>query len=512
MTGFNSARIAPLLQQAVALHRQGKCHDAQALYRQVLLLDPAQFDALHLSGVVARQLGDADAAVDLIAHALRVNPAQAAAHCNLGAALQDAGRPRDALASYDRAVQLHPQYALAFCNRGNALRKLGQLNEALASYDRALAIQPAYPEAHCNRAIALQDVGRAADALSAAGQALAARPNYAEAWCARGNALQSLQQFDAALHSYDRAIALKPDRAEAHCWRGTALQRLRQFDLALADYERALALRPDYPLAHQYRGNALRALMRKDEAIAAYRRALAQGGDAAAIGYALAALGAGDAPAAAPADYVKSLFDQYADHFDQHLVDVLAYRMPALLDAAIRRATTSDHLDTLDLGCGTGLCGPYLRPYSRSLTGVDLSGKMLDKARERGLYDTLACAELGAFLSGRADDCDLLVAADVLVYFGDLAPLFAQAHRALRAGGLFCFSVEAADGDGDDFALRASHRYAHSLPYLRRLAGTTGFGVLEAALQAGRQENGAHVGTYAMLLRRAQRADRATLS
>src|SRR5471032_1350451 len=449
MTGPHTGAAAALLQQAVALHQRGQLDAAQALYRQVLTLDPRQFDALHLSGVIAQQQGRAQQAVELIAQAIAVAPSQPAPHCNLGAALQDLDLTQEALASYERAIALHPDYALAYCNRGNALRKLGRADEALRSYQRALLLRPGYPEAACHRAIVLNDAGR----------------------------------------------------AEAHCWRATAMQRLDYHDDALAGYDRAIALRPRYPLAHQYRGNALRSLGRDADAIAAYREALAQGADAQHITYVLAAFGDADMPTGAPDDYVKTLFDNYADHFDRHLLDTLAYRTPALLDAAIRRHVAGDALDTLDLGCGTGLFAPYLREYSRTLDGVDLSPKMLDKARRRGVYDQLACAELGAFLAAQNGRYDLIVAADVFVYIGDLAPVFAQVHRVLRPHGGFCFSVEASQ-DEEEVALGSSRRYAHSLPYLRRLADAHGFELLEAERQAGRRENDVDVMSYAVYLRR----------
>ncbi|PWF48437.1 tetratricopeptide repeat protein [Massilia glaciei] len=499
MTAPPSAIVAALLQQAIGCHQHGKFDAARELYGQVLALAPRQFDALHLSGVAARQLGQVDTALALIGRAIGIDPAQANAHCNLGAALQDAGRPDEALASYDRAIALNPGYALALCNRGNTLRNLGRLEEAIGSYQRALALRPAYPEAHCNLALALHDAGRAGEALASAGRALGGRPDYPEALCARARALHGLHRFGEALRDYDRAIALKPDWAEARCWRGAALQRLQRFDEALAAYESALALKPDYPLAHQYRANTLRALGRPAEAVAAYRSALAQGGDATQIGYALAALGVGQAPAAAPAAYVAGLFDQYADHFDHHLVGVLGYQMPALLDAAIRRAFSPRDADTLDLGCGTGLCGPYLRAYSKHLVGVDLSEKMLDKARLAGCYDALFRSELAQYLSGRTDVCDLVVAADVFVYIGDLAPVFGAVHGALRPGGGFCFSVEACDSG--EFTLRPSNRFAHSLAYVRALAAAAGFEVVEAERRAGREEDGVGVMAYAVTLR-----------
>jgi predicted TPR repeat methyltransferase len=491
---------ASFLQQAVDLHQQGRLEPAQALYRQVLELDPRQFDALHLLGVIARQQGDAAAAISLISQAIAVDGAQANAHCNLGVALLDAGRAEEALASHERAVERNPAYALAWSNRGNALRRLGRPDEALRSYQRALDIQPDYAEAHCNRAIVLQDLGRYLDALGAAEQALNIKDRYADAWFARGNALHCLRLLPDAVESFDRAIHLRPQWAEAYSAQGSALQRLGEFAAALDSYDRALALKPDYALAHYYRGNTLRSMDRRDDAIAAYRAALAHGDNPETIAFALASLGVGETPAVLPADYVRSLFDQYANHFDQHLTEVLEYRTPAYLDGMLRRVAPAADLDTVDLGCGTGLCGPYLKAYSRRLDGVDLSQQMLDKAAARGLYDELACSDLTGYLDRRAAGWDLAVAADVFVYIGDLRPVFESAHRALRPGGRFCFSVEA--GEGADYALRPSNRYAHTPAYLHRLATETGFTVLAIETLDARQENGAPIAALALILSR----------
>jgi predicted TPR repeat methyltransferase len=495
---MSATLTASFLQQAVELHQQGRLEPAQALYRQVLELDPRQFDALHLLGVIARQQGDVTAAIGLISQAIAVDAAQANAHCNLGVALLDAGRAEEALASHERAIERNPAYALAWSNRGNALRALTRPDEALLSYRRALEIQPHYAEAHCNRAIVLQDQGRYLDALGAAEDALNIKDRYADAWFARGNALHCLRLLPDAVESFDRAIHLRPQWAEAYSAQGSALQRLGEFEAALDSYDHALRLKPGYALAHYYRGNALRSMARNDEAIAAYRAALAHGDNPETIAFALASLGVGETPAVLPAEYVRSLFDQYANHFDRHLTEVLDYQTPAYLDAMLRRVAPASDLDTLDLGCGTGLCAPYLKAYSRSLAGVDLSQLMLDKAAERGLYDQLACADLTAYLDRRNEVWDLAVAADVFVYIGDLAPVFAGVWRALRLGGRFCFSVEA--GDGADYTLRPSNRYAHSSSYLERLAADCGFAILAVDAVEARQENGAPIAALALIL------------
>lgn len=504
MTTHHAALTASLLQQAVQLQQQGQLPPAQALYRQVLALDPHQFDALHLLGVIARQQGEHGAAIDLIGRALAVDGTQARAHANLGVALLDAGRAQDALDSHERAIALQPGYAMAWSNRGNALRRLQRPAEALHSYQRALALQPNYPEAHCNRAIVLQEQGRYEAALNAAEDALDLRERYADAWFARGNALHCLRQLPDAVDSFERAIALHPQWPEAHSALGASLQRHGDFDAALAAYDRALALKPHHALAHYHRGNTLRSLGRMQEAEAAYRAALAHGDDPQTIAFALASVGAGATPATLPGDYVRTLFDQYANHFDQHLTEVLGYRTPAALDALIRRHQHPDApLDIIDLGCGTGLCAPLLHPYARRLDGVDLSQQMLDKAAGRALYDDLACADLAGYLHGRDSAWDLAVAADVFVYIGDLAPVFSAVHRALRPGGRFCFSVEANQGAGDanpDYVLRPSNRYAHTLTYLQQLATATGFTVLATEDLAVREENGAPLAAHALLL------------
>jgi predicted TPR repeat methyltransferase len=528
--GQEEARMRALLKEAVALHQAVKLIDAAARYRQVLAVAPRQFDALHLLGVIKRQQGDAREAVRLIDMALAIDPGQATAHCNLGAALQDLGKSGEALASHDTAVRLNPGYALAWSNRGNALRKLGRPLEAVDSYERALALRPGYPEAWCNRAIALLELGETEAALASAGRALHQKRPYAEASCVRANALFRLRAFEDALQGYEEAIAADAKAPEAHTGRGLALLRLGRPQEALSCFDTALALRPGHATGHRQRGDALLALGRRDEAIAAYRQARALAEDPSQIDFALAALGVGAAPERAPAAYVKALFDQYAGHFDRHLTDVLGYRTPALLVQAIGRHVAGAELATVDLGCGTGLCAPFLRPISRSLLGVDLSGNMLAKARATGLYDELVCADAGTVLEGRQRAFDLVVAADVLVYFGDLHALFAQVRAALRPGGWFCFSTEALDEGAPresalhrtalhrtalhrtalhqtDYRLLPSNRYAHTLAYLERLADAHGLAVREASRAAVRSEHGIEVDGHLLVLRAPARPD-----
>jgi predicted TPR repeat methyltransferase len=131
-------------------------------------------------------------------------------------------------------------------------------------------------------------------------------------------------------------------------------------------------------------------------------------------------------------------------------------------------------LDTLELGCGTGLCGPLLRPMAATLTGVDISPAMIEKARARDVYDRLEAGELLEFLRQTGRSFDLVVAADVLIYWGDLAQIFEAVAASLRPEGLFAFSVESGPGDRFQFN-KKTHRFTHSQPYLKSMAAMFGF-------------------------------------
>jgi predicted O-linked N-acetylglucosamine transferase (SPINDLY family) len=302
-----TSRKLPNLENAVALHQKGQLSQAEAIYRQLLGIDPTNADALHLLGVIAHQTGNHQIAVDLINQAIEINhtdesfylnlgnalksltnfdaavasydkaiylkPDYAEAYSNRGVALKGLKQFDAAVASYDNAIYLKPDYAEAYSNRGVALKGLKQFDAAVASYDKAIALSPNLPEAYSNRGIALQELKQLDAASASYEKAIALRPDYAEAYSNRGSLLSELKKFDAAVASYDKAIALKPDYAEAYSNRGIALQELKQLDAASASYEKAIALRPDYAEAYSNMGNALTDLMQLDAAIASYEKA-----------------------------------------------------------------------------------------------------------------------------------------------------------------------------------------------------------------------------------------------
>lgn len=242
-------------------------------------------------------------------------------------------------------------------------------------------------------------------------------------------------------------------------------------------------------------------------AIAAYRQAATlDPQDALAVSLHLARLGAAQTPKTSPEAYISSLFDHYAGTFEEHLVKTLSYRGPAQLDAIVASQKRQNFAHVIDLGCGTGLCGAVFRTKAAMLTGVDLSPLMVARARSKAIYDTLHIASIGQFLQDAAPaSADLLLAADVFIYVGDLDLILREAARVLCQGGLFAFTLQkraSADEKDDGFCIGTDLRYAHDPAYVTRLAGQHGYDLIEMIEEAARHERGIAVPGLVVLLKR----------
>ncbi len=268
-------------------------------------------------------------------------------------------------------------------------------------------------------------------------------------------------------------------------------------------FAQALELAPDWPDGHAALARARLAAGDREGAAAAWRRVLAlEPDDVLGARLHLALLGDAAAPGAPPPAYVTALFDQYADGFEAALVDRLGYAAPATL-AGLVAARGRRFRHAVDLGCGTGLMGEAVRPLVDRLDGVDLSPAMLAQAAAKGVYDDLTAGDVVAVLRARPQRYDLALAADVLCYLGDLAPVLAAVAGSLAAGGLFVFTVEALDdGDGAAWRLRPSLRYAHAGVAVQSAAVAAGFAVVAFERQTLRLDGGVPVAGFAVMLRR----------
>ncbi len=196
----------------------------------------------------------------------------------------------------------------------------------------------------------------------------------------------------------------------------------------------------------------------------------------------------------------RQLFNQYAGRFDRHLAG-LGYADPQNIERILLPYVERfDDSAIIDLGCGTGLMGGLLRRWASHLAGVDLSPAMLEQARSKHIYDTLIQGDVVDYLAGLAGTVSLIVAADVLVYMGDLNSLFAQVARTLATGGLFAFTVE--KGEGAAFAVNPSKRYSHSETYVRQTAAAAGLAILVCEAASPRLDRGVPVEGLLLLTER----------
>ncbi len=256
-----------------------------------------------------------------------------------------------------------------------------------------------------------------------------------------------------------------------------------EHEAAVELMEQALELAPDWTAGLVRLADYAEKAGAKEKAVVALRKVLERDAeDLFGARLKLALLGAEEVPDAPPSAYVEALFDDYADRFDKALVERLDYTVPAKLAALVAEHHPDRFETTVDLGCGTGLFGAEIRKRTDRLEGFDLSVNMLAKAGEKHLYDLLEKADLSlvATVSGLFADglgtarADLVSAADVLMYLGDLGNAFSLAASLTRPGGLFAFSVEDA-GEGDGFLLAPSLRYAHTEAHVRARLAETGF-------------------------------------
>ncbi len=246
MASENPDRAEAIFRRGLAHHEQGRTEEAQALYRQALLLEPRHSNALHLLGLIAFQSNRPQLAVELIDEALRINPHSAAACNHRANALVDLRQYDAAIAGYDKAIELKADYAEAHYNRGNAFLDIGRYQQAVQSYDGALALKRDYAEACYNRGLALVCLGRHEAAVASFDAAIALKPNFVDAYNNRGLALAWLNEYEAAIASHDRAIAVMPHGADAHYQRGNVLRTLKRYAAAIASYDRAIAIGPGY--------------------------------------------------------------------------------------------------------------------------------------------------------------------------------------------------------------------------------------------------------------------------
>jgi predicted TPR repeat methyltransferase len=255
----------------------------------------------------------------------------------------------------------------------------------------------------------------------------------------------------------------------------------------------AVDLAPNFVSAWFTLGELREQLGEREAAIAAFRRACdTDPDDRHGASLRLMRLGA-EQVSSMPQAYVQTLFDQYAPRFETALVGDLGYRGPALLFRAVLSVRAGARKPAffkraIDLGCGTGLAAAAFAKEVDRFIGIDLSPRMIERARATGLYAELVVADMVEGLHDRPDaSADLILAADAMVYVADLAPVLGEVTRVLAAGGLLAFTVETYDGD--HVRIGQGLRYAHGEPYVRAQVEAAGLKLAQCEDLSARNED-----------------------
>lgn len=472
--------------------------------------DPVIHNNLGNAYKVSGQWSDA---IDHFQQALKLNPDYAEAHNNLGGVYYKQKNFPSALSHYEKALSLQPDYIEAQFNiallkiregendvaiswlkkivghlpnfisaqsyLANLLLEKNDLDAAIHHYQVVLGLDENDIETLNNLGALFLKQQKYENAISHFNKVLQLEPKHKEA---RSNlAATYLQQdkFSEAIWHYQLFLQLEAAEPEAHYNLGVALMGAGYLQEAAQAFEKSLAISPDnVDTLCNLAAIALKT-NNPSQAIQFYSQAKKLRSDDEIINYMLDALTGKKGADKAPTEYIKSLFDNYAGYFDKHVKEALSYETPKILYDFLRPFLPSHaKLSIVDLGCGTGLSGELFRDDAEYIIGIDISPRMLAKAKEKNIYDELIEGDIVTELSQIKRSVDLILAIDTFVYFGNLDEVFHACYQALKKNGLFSFSVE--EGFGDDYHLETTGRYTHTKTYIENLIKKNNFELVES--------------------------------
>jgi predicted TPR repeat methyltransferase len=390
--------------------------------------------------------------------AIELDPAIVTAYDNLGIALERLGRFKESEAQYRKALELDCRHAPALQHLGELLRGQNCLDEARQSFESALKIDPSLTQVRIDLADILLEQGEFLAAAQGYQAAIATGWSGPATYINLGIALKEMGDVEGSLDAFEHPVKRDPQSPEAHLSLASALLDCARLDEALARAREAIRLRSDFPQAHLVYGMVLAAQGDWIGAVGSAARSMAPqsspeqilamlGAKLLNIGlpervrecfqillerepddvgarHVIASLSAQN-PDHPDEEYIRRLFDGYADTFNRHLTVSLGYNLPREMVADLLAVgSRAVPWDVLDLGCGTGLVGFELAAHNRSLVGVDLSPKIIERARRCKAYTLLKAANLMSVLDEeRPNGYDVVSAADVFIYVGKLDSL-----------------------------------------------------------------------------------------
>jgi len=361
--------------------------------------------------------------------------------------LHQCGEPAEAERLYRRLLELLPNMWQLYYNFGLLLYEQKQFQDAHELYQKAVSLTNPDNDLFYNLALCQKALGR----------------------------------YQQAIASYQKALAIDSEDIDSRYNLAGCFTALEQYTEAIGCYQDVLARQPHHKSSLNNQAYLFHKIGKIDAAIEGYRKLLSLHPQDRSADHMLAAL-TGKERSFAPADYVCDVFDSYSAHYEESMVDKLQYNVPEKLKLLVDKTSgKTSFKNVLDLGCGTGLCGNQFRPIACVMHGVDLSPNMIVIARKKAIYDHIYEADIVSYLlSSDADSYDLILAADVLTYIGDLQNIFSLTNRAAKSNAFLYFSVEKLSCDTKGMILRKSGRFAHSISYVASIAEKTNWRIIDA--------------------------------
>ncbi len=444
--------------------------EAREEYQLALRFRPDYSEAYNNLGNVYYRLAQYELAHDSYLKAIQLRPNYVEAQKNIGILFCKQQKYAEAIAQFEAILAAVPHHVFSNYQLGNLYFQQERIAEAKICYQRAVENEPLHLDARNNLAACFIKEGDMVSALKAFSEILRIVPDNVAVRRNLAATFLEMGRFSEAICQYEEYLQVHGEDVEVFYNLGVAHMSQGQLPQAVDYYLKTLALIPDHLDAMLNLAGCYIKSQNRPAAKQYYQQVLQLDSENTVANYMISALSEDMTPETAPEAYIKNLFDNYANYFDRHATGGLQYQAPTILVAKVRQfvALQDARMTVLDLGCGTGLCGSAIKSWSQCLVGVDISPKMIEQARSKQIYDELIVGDMVQTLLQEVRQFDLILAADALVYVGNLQQVMRGVKRRLQSGGLFAFTVEISPVG--DYYLQETGRFGHSKDYLYALA------------------------------------------
>lgn len=524
------------LEKIKALHQEGRLQEAEQGYLELLKSNKKDVTVLHLLSLLYAEKGEFSTAENFLVQALAIEPGNAniqlhlaniykatrryelaikllsdlinhypdfsAAYNNLGTIYYMQGKWPQALQAFEHAIERQSNYVDAYYNLGLTHVKLNQVLDGRRFFAAVLELSSGHVGAHFQLACLLMQAENYLPAIEHLNFILKNHPYHFESKTNLATCLFKIGKLEEAKKYYLDALGLSSQDTQVIFNLAVIESQLGNMQLARDYYLQAINFNSEFFEANYNLAVLLLHLKDPENALVYLKKTLKLQPDNKNVQHLIDILLQDKNITHLPVEFVTSLFDSYAGHYDAHLTRVLNYRLPQIISELIQKITEGNYQywSILDLGCGTGLCGECLKVSTNKIIGVDLSSKMLDLARKKNIYDELILADAVSFLKNCHDKFELIIAGDVLGYIGDLQIFFPAIRQALKHKGFFIFSAEISKEEG--YQINSSGRFIYNRRYLDKLIIANGLHIVDYQVITLRAENYTAVSGHLYALRK----------